>query len=144
LRSSPVRKWRGAIAYRTAFVHPSIDLAPKVASGRRRFDRFAIRISRIQNCEHPFSARPIFLHARLICHSSTRDRNFAHSAIDHLLSDIQNDAHRAAKAMIAALASAITLIESNTNGVRIRSKKPMSGTTMADTRVAEATSGHSV
>jgi hypothetical protein len=49
--------WRGAIAYRTAFVHPSIDLAPKVVDEQRRFDRFAIRISRIRNCGPDFSAR---------------------------------------------------------------------------------------
>jgi hypothetical protein len=70
LQSSPVRRWRGAIAYRTAFVHPSIDLAPKVVDEQRRFDRFAIRISRIRNSGPDFSARLILLHERLICHGS--------------------------------------------------------------------------
>jgi hypothetical protein len=70
LRSSPVRRWRGAIAYRTAFVHPSIDLAPKVVDEQRRFDRFAIRISRIRSFGLDFSARLILLYQRLICHGS--------------------------------------------------------------------------
>jgi hypothetical protein len=68
LRSSPVRRWRGAIAYRTAFVHPSIDLAPKVVDEQRRFGRFAIRS--IRNSGPDFSARLILLHERLICHGS--------------------------------------------------------------------------
>ena len=61
--------WRGAIAYRTAFVHPSIDLAPKVVDEQRRFDRFAIRISRIAILS-PLFSRLILLHERLICHGS--------------------------------------------------------------------------
>jgi hypothetical protein len=77
LRSSPVRNWRGAIAYRTAFVHPSIDLAPKVVDEQRRFDRFAIRISRIRNSRPDFSARLILLHERLICHGSPLHLLFA-------------------------------------------------------------------
>lgn len=55
-----------------------------------------------------------------------------------------DDIHHAAKAMIAALASAIALIEGNTNAVRTRSIKPMSGTTMAETRTAEVKFGYSV
>jgi hypothetical protein len=70
LRSSPARRWRGAIAYRTAFVHPPIDLAPKVVDEQRRFDRFAIRISGIRRFGPDFSARLILLHERLICHGS--------------------------------------------------------------------------
>jgi hypothetical protein len=57
------------MAYRTAFVHPSIDLAPKVVDEQRRFDRFAIRISRIRSFGPDFSARLILLQ-RLICHGS--------------------------------------------------------------------------
>jgi hypothetical protein len=70
LRSSPVRRWRGAIAYRTAFVHPSIDLTPKIVDEQRRFDRFAIRISRLRISGLDFSARLILLYERLICHRS--------------------------------------------------------------------------
>ena len=62
--------WHGAIAYRTAFVHPSIDLTPKVVDEQRRFDRRAIRINRIRNSKRASSARLIFLHEQLICHGS--------------------------------------------------------------------------
>jgi hypothetical protein len=62
--------WRGAIAYRTAFVHPSIDLTPKIVDEQRRFARFAIRISRLRNSGLDFSARLILLYERLICHGS--------------------------------------------------------------------------
>ena len=62
--------WHGAIAYRTAFVHPSVDLTPKVVDEQRRFDRFAIRINRIRNSKPAFSARLILLHERLVCHGS--------------------------------------------------------------------------
>ena len=58
--------WHGAIAYRTAFVHPPIDLAPKVVDEQGRFDGFTIRISRIRNSGPDFSARLILRHERLI------------------------------------------------------------------------------
>ena len=58
--------WHGAIAYRTAFVHPPIDLAPKVVDEQERFDGFTIRISRIRNSGPDFSARLILWHERLI------------------------------------------------------------------------------
>jgi hypothetical protein len=62
--------WRGAIAYRTAFVHPSIDLAPKVVDEQKRFGRFAIRISHIRNSGPDFLTRLMRLHERLISHGS--------------------------------------------------------------------------
>ena len=53
------------------------------------------------------------------------------------------DIHHAANAIIAELASATELIEGSTRGTRQRSKKPISGTTMADKRTAEFICGHS-
>src|SRR5436190_10861918 len=55
-----------------------------------------------------------------------------------------DDIQHASKAMIAALGSATALIEGNTNSVRTRNIKPMSGITMAEIRTAEVKFGHSV
>jgi hypothetical protein len=54
------------------------------------------------------------------------------------------DIHQAANAIVAALASATALIEGSTSGTLTKSKKPVSGTTMADKRTAEFTCGHLV
>ena len=49
-RSGPLRCGRlAAVAHRAAFVHPTIDLAPKVVGEQRRFHRFATGIRHIEN-----------------------------------------------------------------------------------------------